>query len=167
MLQIYQADLQTDKAHIHALFWEYLQWANTEATQELGINFDVGSIIEQNMLKLTQFMPPKGRLLLAKKGNHIAGIACLHQIRDQTCEIKRMYVRPQYRKQGIGRALIENLIEEASEIGYSNILLDSARFMKAAHHLYRSIGFYEISPYPESEIPKEFQQFWIFMEKIL
>jgi hypothetical protein len=52
-------------------------------------------------------------------------------------------------------------------IGYPRIRLDSARFMKAAHSLYRSAGFQEIDPYPESEIPAKFQEHWVFMEKSL
>lgn len=78
-----------------------------------------------------------------------------------------MYVRKEYRGSGIGRTLLGKLIEKAKEIGYPRIRLDSARFMHAAHSLYRSSGFYEIDPYPESEIPGEFQSNWVFMEKAL
>ncbi len=63
--------------------------------------------------------------------------------------------------------LLEKLLSEAKEVGYSEVRLDSARFMHAAHSLYRSAGFQEIDPYPESEIPPEFQEHWIFMEMIL
>lgn len=82
-------------------------------------------------------------------------------------EIKRMFVRPASRGQGVGRMLLEALIAEARQIGYSTIRLDSTRFMKAAHSLYRSAGFQEIGPYQESEIPPEFHQHWVFMEKHL
>jgi GNAT superfamily N-acetyltransferase len=75
-----------------------------------------------------------------------------------------MYVRPAFRRKGIGRALAQRLISEARGIGYASIRLDSTRFMKAAHALYRSLGFREIEPYPESEIPPEFQSHWVFME---
>jgi GNAT superfamily N-acetyltransferase len=79
-------------------------------------------------------------------------------------EIKRMYVRPQFRGRGIGRALLQRLLVEAKEIGYPAVRLDSARFMQEAHALYRSSGFDEVEPYPESEIPTEFQEHWVFME---
>jgi GNAT superfamily N-acetyltransferase len=78
-----------------------------------------------------------------------------------------MYVRPEFRGKGIGRALLEALIAEAQEIGYPTVRLDSTRFMEVAHSLYRSVGFHEIEPYTESEIPPEFQQYWVFMEKQL
>jgi len=91
----------------------------------------------------------------------------MRRIRKDIGEVKRMYVRPEFRRRGIGRALLEGLIAEAQEIGYSTVRLDSTRFMEAAHSLYRSLGFHEIEPYMESEIPPEFQQNWVFMEKQL
>ena len=78
-----------------------------------------------------------------------------------------MYVRPNYRGRGLGRRILEELLSEAREISYAEVRLDSARFMEAAHSLYRSAGFQEIDPYEESEIPPEFQEHWIFMEKSL
>ena len=78
-----------------------------------------------------------------------------------------MYVHPTYRRLGIGRALLDALIEEANLIGYERVRLDSARFMKAAHQLYRMRGFEEIAPYAESEIPEAYWDHWVFMEKAL
>jgi GNAT superfamily N-acetyltransferase len=88
----------------------------------------------------------------------------MRRIRPDMGEIKRMYIRPEFRGMGIGRALLEGLIAEAREIGYPRVLPDSTRFMKEAHSLYRSVGFEEIGPYPESEIPAEYQSHWILME---
>jgi GNAT superfamily N-acetyltransferase len=106
-------------------------------------------------------------LLLAIEGATAAGLACMRRIRQDTGEIKRMYVRPEFRRRGIGRALVEALIAEAREIGYATMRLDSTRFMAAAHSLYRAMGFHEIEPYVESEIPSQFHQHWVFMEKQL
>src|SRR5574341_301690 len=153
--------------YIRELFWEYLQWANIMTNQEFGVNFDIASMLEADMNKLDKFMPPKGRLLLGFAADQPAGIACLKQLTPQIGEIKRMYVRPMARRQGLGRALLDFLIKEARGIGYERLRLDSARFMKEAHQLYRAIGFQEIQPYPGSEIPREFQQHWIFMEMSL
>jgi GNAT superfamily N-acetyltransferase len=152
---------------VRELFWEYLQWANSRVNEEFGVDFDIQSMLEQNMLELEKFSPPHGRLLLAEHEGQITGLACMRRIREDIGEIKRMYVRPGFRGKGIGKALLEGLVNEAREIGYPRIRLDSARFMKEAHSLYRSAGFQEIDPYPESEIPAEFQKHWIFMEKQL
>ena len=167
MTSIHQAETDEDRALIRELFWEYLEWANTRLNEEYGINFDIKSMLEQDMAKLEVFLPPYGRLFLAIEGARAAGIACMRRIRKDIGEIKRMYVRPEFRRRGIGRALLEALIAEAQEIGYTTVRLDSTRFMGAAHSLYRSVGFHEIEPYTGSEIPPEFQQNWIFMEKHL
>lgn len=163
MSKIYQAKAD-DNEHIRVLFWEYLQDANSKIEEEFGVSFDIKTMLEEDMLDLDKFNPPDGRLLLASYEDQVIGIACMRRIREDTGEIKRMYVRPRLRGKGIGKKLLEELLSEARKIGYPKIRLDSARFMKEAHTLYRSMGFQEIDPYPESEIPAEFQPNWIFME---
>jgi GNAT superfamily N-acetyltransferase len=167
MLRIYQAELEEDRDHVRELFWEYLVWANAGLNEAFGINLDIEALQESAMSKLQVFFPPLGRLLLVEVDGRMAGIACMHQMREGVGEVKRMYVREEFRGLGIGRALIEALISEAQASGYAHLRLDSARFMHAAHRLYRSVGFKEIEPYPESEIPAEFQANWIFMEREL
>jgi len=167
MTSIHQAETEADRALVRGLFLEYLDWANRRLNQEYGIDFDIQSMVERDMAELEIFFPPDGRLLLAVEEGQAAGIACMRKIREDMGEIKRMYVRPQFRGKGIGRTLLDALLVEAQEIGYPAIRLDSTRFMEAAHALYRSAGFHEIEPYRESEIPPEFQHRWVFMEKAL
>lgn len=167
MSRIHQAHTPEDRAQVRELFWEYLEWANGRVNEEFGVNFDIESMLEDDMANLDIFFPPDGRLLLAIEESRPAGIACLKRLRKDMGEIKRMYVRPEFRGKGLGRALLETLVAEAKEIGYPAVRLDSARFMKEAHALYRSAGFSEIEPYPESEIPPEFQEHWVFMERQL
>jgi GNAT superfamily N-acetyltransferase len=167
MTGIHQAETEEDELQVQELFWEYLQWANERLDQEFDVNLDIASMHGQSMAELEMFLPPHGRLLLATEGSQTAGIACLKRTREGMGEVKRMYVRPEFRGQGIGRALLEALIVEAQHIGYQTLRLDSTRFMKSAHSLYRSAGFQEIEPYPESEIPPEFHRHWVFMEKQL
>jgi GNAT superfamily N-acetyltransferase len=164
MVRIQQAQADKDRDRVRELFAEYLQWANGRVNTEFGVNFDIAAMLEDDMAKLDIFLPPDGRLLLATEESLAAGIACLKRLRKGIGEIKRMYVRPEFRGKGIGRALLEKLIAEAKEIGYSTVRLDSARFMKEAQALHRSAGFHEIEPYPASEIPQEFQEHWVFME---
>jgi GNAT superfamily N-acetyltransferase len=164
MSSIRQAQTDEDRAEVRELFWEYLQWANGRVNEEFGVNFDIEAMLNDDMANLDIYFPPHGRLLLATEGSRTAGIACLKRLRRDIGEIKRMYVRPEFRGKGVGRALLEALIAEARDIWYPTVRLDSARFMEAAHALYRSAGFNEIEPYPESEIPPEFQEHWVFME---
>jgi GNAT superfamily N-acetyltransferase len=164
MFRIYQAETDQDKALFRELSWEYLQWANARVDKEYGVRADIQSMLDQDLRELGKFLPPYGRLLLAECDGQVVGLACMKRIREEIGEIKRMYVRPEYRRRGIGRALLEALTAEARAIGYLRMRLDSTRFMAEAHSLYRSVGFQEIEPYPESEIPEELRQHWIFME---
>lgn len=167
MIQITVANPEEHAQPIRDLFWEYLQWANKKVEENFGVSFDIAAMLEDDMNTLDKFMPPKGRLLLGYIDAQPMGIACLKTLTDSIGEIKRMYVRPQARNRGLGRRLLNQLLEEARQIGYERVRLDSARFMAEAHQLYRTSGFREIEAYEGSEIPKDFQNHWIFMEREL
>jgi putative acetyltransferase len=98
--------------------------------------------------------PPSGRLLLARYADHAAGCVALRRLEPGICEMKRLYVRPDYRGLGLGRMLVERVIAEARAIGYARMRLDTvASAMQDAIALYRRMGFQEIAPY--SSIPIE------------
>src|SRR5688572_5970598 len=143
-----QAENVDDASTIRELFWEYLEWANANVNAEFGVNFDIASMLDEDMQTLEKFLPPTGRLMLVASEDRVVGIGCLKHLRPGIGEIKRMYVRPEARKAGLGRALLASLMSEAKLAGYASIRLDSAGFMKSAHALYRSAGFNEIGPYP-------------------
>jgi len=167
MLELVTVDRDQYTDQIREIFLEYLEWVNGSVKEAYGLEFDMQAKIEDDMLTLDKFMLPKGCLLLGLEVNRAAGVACLKELYGEVGEIKRMYVRPEFRRNGLGRALIEGLLKEASLLGYRQIRLDSARYMVEAHQLYRSMGFKEISAYEGSEIPIDFQKNWIFMEKDL
>ncbi len=154
-------------AEIRQLCEEYLRWANARVLEEFGTIFDTEEIIESTMQHLDAFMPPCGRTLLGYVDGDLAGMACLKELTPHIGEIKRMYVRPAQRRQGLGRAFIERLLDESREIGYERVRLDSAGFMHEAHAVYHAAGFHEIDAYEGSEIPPEFRKHWVFMEKDL
>lgn len=93
---------------------------------------------------------PYGRLYLAYDGEKLAGCIGLKKIDTQDCEMKRLYVRHGFRGKHIGSRLIERIIEDAREIGYSHMLLDTLPFLESAIHLYREYGFYETDSYNDS-----------------
>jgi GNAT superfamily N-acetyltransferase len=98
--------------------------------------------------------PPSGRLLLVRYGEDAAGCVALRRLELNICEMKRLYVRPDYRGLGLGRMLVERVIAEARSIGYARMRLDTvASAMEDAIALYRRMGFQEIAPY--SAIPIE------------
>ena len=164
MLSVVHVETDDQRRQVRELFGEYLVWANAQLEREFGISFDIGQMLEDDMATLHKFAPPHGRLLLADAQGALAGCACLRTIAPQVGEIKRMYVRPQYRCKGVGRALVAGLIDEARQMGCRTVRLDSARFMQDAQVLYRSFGFSLITPYAESEIPEAFRAHWVFME---
>lgn len=94
-----------------------------------------------------KYTPPAGNIILAYCDDEPAGCVAVHQLDDDICEMKRLYVSPKFRGKGIGRSLSMAIIEQARLIGYSRMRLDSIPSMKAAQALYESIGFYEIPDY--------------------
>jgi putative acetyltransferase len=94
------------------------------------------------------YAPPAGRLLLAIEDEQVAGCIALRRYDDGDCEMKRLYVRPEFRGQGLGKKLVTTLIDAARQIGYRRMLLDTLPGkMDEAIALYRSRGFHEIAPY--------------------
>jgi ribosomal protein S18 acetylase RimI-like enzyme len=98
------------------------------------------------------YSPPRGRLLLATLEGIYAGCVALRPIDPQTCEMKRLYVRPELQGAGVGRMLAVRAIAEARSIGYSAILLDTLPTMQGALRLYDSLGFVRRTPYYQSPI---------------
>ena len=98
-------------------------------------------------------MPPEGRLLLATSDGQSAGCVALHKSAPNISEMKRLYVRPRFRGKGLGKALAEHIINEAREIGYKKLRLDTVEpVMRTAVAMYRQLGFQEIEPYRANPI---------------
>ncbi len=90
---------------------------------------------------------PDGRLYIAYYNRELAGCIALRKMDDDSCEMKRLYVRPKFRGKKIGNKLIEKIISDAYKIGYKRMFLDTANFLKPAIRLYRKYGFKEIEAY--------------------
>lgn len=128
------------------IFKEYEAW--------LGINLCFQNFEKELASLPGEYVPPDGRLLLAFENNKVAGCIALRRIGDEVCEMKRLFVRSEFRGKGLGRGLVEAIIAEAKEIGYHKIRLDTLPpKMNQAIALYRSLGFTEIEPYYPNPVP--------------
>jgi putative acetyltransferase len=110
----------------------------------------------------TQYSQPGGALLLAMDGGEYAGCSGIRKLDDEIAELKRMYVKPQYRGYQIGAALLQRSIEIAKQLGYKKLRLDTLASMTKAQQLYSIFGFYEIAPYRFNPLPGT-----MYMEKEL
>lgn len=104
-----------------------------------------------------EYAAPGGCLMLAFVADELAGCGALRLLADvdyaNACEMKRLYVRPRFRRFGLGRLLAQALLDEARRAGYAAMLLDTLDEMEAARELYASLGFVEIPPYYFNPLP--------------
>lgn len=158
-------DPARDLAALHDLWHEYLVWGNEQLALHHGVQLgEAQATVAADLAHLDSFEAPQGCLLLAETPAGLMGSVALRKSADGVAEIKRLYVRPTARGLGLGRALVETALQHARAAGYSAVRLDSARFMSAAHALYRQQGFTDIPPYAQSEVPSPYWAHWVFMQ---
>lgn len=137
---ITQARSPAQIAQARELFLEY--------AQSLGFSLCFQSFDKELAGLPGDYAPPEGRLLLAEFEGQLAGCVALHKLDGNICEMKRLYLRPQFRGKGLGRALAETIIAEARALAYERMRLDTVeQVMKDAVAMYRRLGFKEIAPY--------------------
>ncbi len=128
-----------------------------EYAEALGIDLCFQGFEEELVALPGNYAAPTGHLLLALVDGQVAGCGAFRALRDvdhaNACEMKRLYVRPAFRRFGLGRRLAEALMDEARRCGYSVMLLDTLDDMEAARELYASLGFVETAPYYFNPIP--------------
>jgi ribosomal protein S18 acetylase RimI-like enzyme len=134
MVEITLARHAGDIDEARTLFTEYAAW--------LGVNLCFQNF-EKELAELPgEYVPPSGRLWLAIENDQVAGCVALRKIGEGTGEMKRLFVRPQFRGRGLGRMLTETIIEAARAIGYQRLRLDTLPGkMDQAIAMYRSLGF--------------------------
>lgn len=99
------------------------------------------------------YAPPGGMLLVARDGCHPVGCVALRALDTETCEMKRLFIRPSHRGAGLGRTLATRIIDEARRLGYRWMRLDTVPGMEAAQALYEQLGFVESDPYTRNPVP--------------
>ena len=144
---IIQAKTSHDIDEIRRLFREY------ETYLDIDLCFQD---FESELANLPgKYAPPSGTLLLAMDGEKAMGCGALRRIGpivDSTCEMKRLYVRPEARGLDLGKRIAKQLIQEAVRLGYAAMVLDTLDRLEAAIQLYRSLGFVSAEPYYDNPL---------------
>ena len=142
-LQLSQAQSPAQIEQARELFLEY--------GQSLGFSLCFQGFDKELAGLPGDYAPPDGRLFLAEHQGQLAACAALHRFDATSGEMKRLYVRPNFRGLGLGRILAERILSEAASIGFQRIRLDTVQgTMNDAIALYRRLGFREIEPYREN-----------------
>ena len=156
-LEFTQVESPAQVTQARELFLEY--------AQSLGFSLCFQNFDKELADLPGDYAPPSGRLLLATLEGQLAGCVALHKLAgaDGACEMKRLYLRPQFRGKGLGRVLAGRIISEARALGYRRMRLDTVEpVMRDAVAMYRRLGFHEIAPYCANPIPGA-----LYMELVL
>ncbi len=139
-------DIEVKEAHgpeqlgeVRELFTEYVE--------SLGFDLDFQDYEREYAELPGEYAPPDGCLLLAYYDSVVAGCVALRKFGEGVCEMKRLYVWPESRRKGVGKALTVEVIDQAKRLGYEKMMLDTVPSMVEAITLYRSLGFKECEPY--------------------
>jgi putative acetyltransferase len=145
MTEIKPAQFPEDLERVVGIFQEYI------ASPSVSLEFQD---YEPEFASLPgKYAAPEGRLLLAWKDGNVVGCAALRKVDGSICEMKRVYIRPAARGEGLGRRLIESILAEAREAGYSRICLDVLPEFVAAQGIYESLGFRPAPPIGFNPVP--------------
>jgi len=138
-IDVRHATLPQDLDVVRSLFREY--------SQALGIDLCFQGF-EAELAQLPgKYAAPTGRILLAWEGEQAVACVAMRPVDDISCEMKRLYVRPELRKRQLGRRMVDRILAEAKQAGYRRICLDTMPSMNAAIGLYTDLGFQQIEPY--------------------
>lgn len=170
-MSVFEAAVDDHADAVEGLFREYHAWmkdgvlaamgGHALTAEELERRYDVGAIVAADLEYLTD-PDADGRLFLARAGDGIVGCVFLRWRTEDTAEVKRLYVRPAGRGEGLGRALMATLIDAARNDGCETLLLFTTPFAEAARALYVELGFEVTTPFA-CEAPEAVYDELVFM----
>jgi GNAT superfamily N-acetyltransferase len=165
------ASLQDHRDDLLALNVAYVSWVFDEIEKAFGvrsvdtIGMTAAEYVESVLDKVCNQSPPEGTFYLLQHQGQFVGMGGLRGLAGGAAEVKRVYVRPEFRGARLGESMVARLVEDAARFGYRRVCLDTALFMASAHRIYEAAGFVDCAPYPEAEVPPAFHSRWRFMER--
>lgn len=165
MLTIIQALEEQHLAQVRGLMYDFVTWLRQHYADKLDLineYFDPQDFSQELSSLPGKYAMPEGQLLLALQEQQPVGCVGLRKLDTQNCEMKRLFVSTEFQGQGIGHALVKELIQGARTQGYTTMRLDTGIHQTQARKLYQSFGFKQIQPY--YEVPKSLQEGLVFME---
>jgi GNAT superfamily N-acetyltransferase len=166
-------DLVRDRTMLLDLNVEYMSWNSVELERHFNISvadavgMPIREYVEGMLDKVCGDQPPHGRFYLVEHDGAVAGMGGMREIAPGIAELKRVYIRREWRGNGLGAAIIDHLLGDARQFGFHTMRLDSGPFMTSAHRLYEAAGFVYRDPYPGAEVPAMLHPVWRFMESDL
>lgn len=167
MIKIVSAQSGEALEHLISLAQEYVTWMTAEIRQrypDLDLTeFATEHEYEDVRKKFPgEHTPPDGCLFIALSDEKVSGCVALGRLTDDICEMRTLFVRPQFRGSGVGKQLALASLEAARTLRYSRVRLDTLAFMEGAQRLYHSLGFYDIDAY--LDVSASLKQYIHFME---
>jgi len=164
-IKIFDATSEEHLDHVRNLINAFLKWHLKRHLEDIDLineYFDPKDFEEELASLPGKYSMPEGKLLLAFYNDQPAGCVALKKIDDHSCEMKRMFVYPEFHGKGIGYALAKAIIDEAKKIGYSSMKLDTSIRQIEAQNLYQGFGFKNIEAY--YTLPDKQKNWLVFME---
>ncbi len=173
MVEFVPLDLKVHKEAFVKLNVEFLTWVADQFRENFQLDVvstigqTVSEYVDAHLEDLVNMRPPDGIIFLLVDGGDAVGMGGTKRLSGDIGEIKRMYIRPLHRGKGYGKQLLNQLLKNGREFGFTSFLLETSKFMTAAQRIYRNAGFTEREEYPESETPAILRPYQMYMEKLI
>jgi len=167
-MHIRDATSPADFSAVAALMRAFIGWHYERHARDCALidsYFDPIAFEAELVALPGDFSPPSGALLVAEEEGRVAGCVALRRLDEDRCEMKRMFVSPDFHGKGAGDGLARAIIERAKDLGYARMMLDTGPEQREAQGLYRKLGFRDVDPY--YDVSPELRSWLVFMERDL
>ena len=173
MVEIIPLEFFKHREALMELNREHLTWIAQKELElykiilESEIGTDIDHYVEECVKEFSNISPPEGIFYILFINNKPIGMGALRELSPGIGEIKRMFIKSDYRGKGYRERMLKKLLGMAKEFNFTTLRLDTAIYMKAAQSIYQAAGFKERLKYPITEVPEKMQSHWLYFERKL